>query len=528
MSTGNHLAHIDGASHPILARMARSPLIAHLLLGGMILLEACALLVEAHQKPFWIDEILTFHVSGLHPFARVWDALYAGMDGMTPTYYAIMQVTRLLPGDPETVLRIPSIAGYALTLFSVYSFARTRWMPLAGLAAVMLIMLTPFRQYGIEARSYALLVGCFAASAALWQRIDRHHFATPLFTVFLVLAVSLHYYAIILLSAFGAAELTYSLLAKRVRWSVWFSFLLATSASIATLPILLRTAKLFSAHFWSRPALRDIAATYGFYLGIIGWFTAIFIVTFAVLFGAMARRAVQSYRSDDTKGDRSDWPDLVLVVGFLSYPALLVIVALALHGGYTPRYGWPVIIGVALATVFFFKPLSQRIPLGPITIIVLTLFACRGIADVWALAHGARDLTRTQWATLLNVARESPGLPIIMDSKQQYFVADHYAPPELKSRLMTVIDTDMAARLDGYDTDDRFTQVAANYTPLHIINLSELNSLPNGFFFVAAAGQRYWIRKYLVEHRYHLALIATDTESDIYKAEQGRGHTTPQ
>ena len=527
MSTGNLLTQTDGASHNILARMARSPLIAYLLLGGMILLEACALIVEARQKPFWIDEILTFQVSGLHPFARLWDALSAGMDGMPPAYYAIMQLTRLLPGDPEAILRLPSVVGYALTLFAVYSFARTRWTPLAGLAAVMLIMLTPFRQYGIEARSYALLVGCVAASGALWQRIDRNRFATPLFAAFLMLSVSLHYCAIVLLTAFGAAELTYSLLAKRVRWSVWLSFLLATSVSIATLPILLRTAKLFNAHFWAKPALRDITATYGYYLGIVGWLTAVFLVTFAVLFGAMALRAIQSYRSHDTTCDRSDWPDLVLVAGFLLYPALLVIIALSLHGGYTPRYGWPVIIGVALATVYFFKSLNPRISLAPIMATVLTLFVWRGVTDVWTLSHGVKGLASTQRTALLKVAREFPELPIIMDSKHQYFVADHYSLPELKSRLMTVTDIDMAVRLDGSDTVDRMTMIVASHIPLRALDLSELSSLPNGFVLVAAVGERYWTRKYLVEQHYHLDLIATDAESDIYKAEKDRGRIAP-
>ena len=94
--------------------------------------------VQASRKPFWYDELLTFHVSSLHPFSLLWRALQAGVDGMPLGYYVFVQLARILPGDPHVTLRLPSILGYLLTLLGVYWFARKRLPAFAGLAAVFL------------------------------------------------------------------------------------------------------------------------------------------------------------------------------------------------------------------------------------------------------------------------------------------------------------------------------------------------------------------------------------------------------
>ena len=76
-----------------------------------------------------------------------------------------------------------------MTLLGVYWFVRKRLPAIAGLAGALLITLTPFREYALEARPYALLVGFLAISAVLWQRIGEKRLMTPLFGLFLGLAV---------------------------------------------------------------------------------------------------------------------------------------------------------------------------------------------------------------------------------------------------------------------------------------------------------------------------------------------------
>ena len=181
----------------------------------------------ASRQRFWYDEIGTFHLANLRPFS-LWKALQAGADSSPPGYHVILQLVKILPGDPLVTLRLPSILGYLLSLLAVYWFASRKLPAIAGVAAVLLITLSPFRAYALEARSYSLLVGFLAISAVLWQRIDEKRFMTPLFALFLALAVSCHYLAVVAVSSFGVAELTWTFLSRRIRWWVWAACLLAT------------------------------------------------------------------------------------------------------------------------------------------------------------------------------------------------------------------------------------------------------------------------------------------------------------
>src|SRR5262249_11693349 len=52
----------------------------------------------------------------LEPFSFFWRALKAGVDGMPPTYYLLVRISRMIPGHPQVTLRLPSIVGYLMTL----------------------------------------------------------------------------------------------------------------------------------------------------------------------------------------------------------------------------------------------------------------------------------------------------------------------------------------------------------------------------------------------------------------------------
>jgi hypothetical protein len=181
----------------VFARISSSPRFEHIALLSILAWVSVALILEARAKLFWYDELLTFHVSGLQPFSLLWKALLAGADGMPPGFYLIIRLARMIPGDPHVILRLPSILGYILTLVGVYWFAEERMPAPAGLAVVVLVTLSHFREYAIEARSYALLVGFLAIAAVCWQRFGERWFMAPLFAIFLTLAVACHPLAVV-------------------------------------------------------------------------------------------------------------------------------------------------------------------------------------------------------------------------------------------------------------------------------------------------------------------------------------------
>lgn len=178
------------ASRAAAGKFSRS---AIAMLAAIVLCDSAILFLRAGSKPLWYDELLTLHISALHPFSVLQKALYAGVDGMPAAYYATVQIARALPLDPHIAARLPSILGYVLTLLGVSWFTRKRLQPLVALTAVLLVSVSPFRTYSVEARSYSLLVGALAIAAMFWQRVGERRLFAPLFGLFLAFAVSLHY-----------------------------------------------------------------------------------------------------------------------------------------------------------------------------------------------------------------------------------------------------------------------------------------------------------------------------------------------
>src|SRR4051794_22148238 len=192
----------EGSAPSVWARVVTAPWFARALLAALLIWEFGVLSLRASRRLFWYDELLTFHVSALKPFSSVWRALQAGVDGTPPAYYALVQLARLIPGDPQFTVRLPSVLGYILTLVAVYCFVMKRRSALAGLTALLLVSLSPFRAYAYEARSYSLLVGFLAIAAVFWQRIGERRFMTPLFALFLMLGVSCHHLAVVAIAPF--------------------------------------------------------------------------------------------------------------------------------------------------------------------------------------------------------------------------------------------------------------------------------------------------------------------------------------
>ena len=237
----------------VCAHITASPRSALTLLGLVLAWEVAVLFLKASQKLFWYDELVTLHISSLQPLSLLWRALQAGADGTPPGYYVFVQLARLFPVDPHVALRAPSVLGYILTLLGVYWFIRKTLPVSAGLVAVILITLSPFREFALEARPYSLLTGFLAVSAALWQRIGEKRFATPAFALFLALAVSCHHLAVIAIPCFCLAELTWTLASRRIRWGVWAAFLFTACPFLLSLPLLMQFREVFGKYFWSRP-----------------------------------------------------------------------------------------------------------------------------------------------------------------------------------------------------------------------------------------------------------------------------------
>jgi hypothetical protein len=514
-------ASIGSISESAYARVFASSWFAPALLILAVSWEIGTLFLQASRKLFWYDELVTFHVSGLQPFSLLWRALDAGADGMPPGYYLIVRLARLFPGDPLVTLRLPSILGYVLTLFGVYWFARKKLPAFAGLTAVFLITLSPFRAYALEARPYALLVGFLAISAVLWQRAGEKRWMTPLLAVFLALAVSCHHLAVVAIGAFGLAELTWTHQSRRIRWGVWSAFVFAACPFFLDLPLLVHFREIFGKTFWSRPSWSTVYLTYANYLGL-GSGLALVVVVFFVIVAASSLPGMLRGTQQGARERGFSPAEIVLAGGLLLYPAVLFVLTKALGSGYVFRYGWPAILGLALGSVYLIDAIWFSRFSGQLVAALLIALVVQEIQDFRLLPPAAPAGVDERWARLGELSRGEPGLPVVIGSELTYLEAVEYSGPDLRGRLVALCDPALAVRLIGTDTLERENRILAQFVPLRLEGLAPFQ-VAHQTFILYSGGRSDWLTDYLLENGYRLTVLAKDATSSVYLANANQG-----
>ena len=160
------------------------------------------------HRPFWYDEIVTAHIAGLPHLATILDALSHGADGLPPGYYILAMTAQKLFGSSEVAARLPSALAMTAGLLVTFDCARRLSDGLHGLIALAVLMCSFLPYYGYEARSYAIYFMLSALSLWIWTCMpDDKRWPAIAFGAVLFLAVTIHYYAALLLVPYGLWEL---------------------------------------------------------------------------------------------------------------------------------------------------------------------------------------------------------------------------------------------------------------------------------------------------------------------------------
>jgi uncharacterized membrane protein len=131
-----------------------------------LLIAAVALILRLHHlgaKPFWLDEVATWHRATISFSSMVTESLRSKH---YPAYFILAWLIGKI-GATQWLLRLPSAIFGALDAALVCVIGREADQPRTGIAAGLLMALSPFDvEYGQEARSYTL-VALFIL-VALW------------------------------------------------------------------------------------------------------------------------------------------------------------------------------------------------------------------------------------------------------------------------------------------------------------------------------------------------------------------------
>jgi hypothetical protein len=124
-----------------------------------------------------------------------------------------------------------------------------------------------------------------------------------------------------------------------------------------------------------------------------------------------------------------------------------------------------------------------------------------------------------RWAKLTELSREEKGVPVVVGSGIAYLEAAEYAPPELRGRLVQIVDAEIANRLVGSDTVDKTDRLLAQFIPLRVEDLASFQAAHRKFL-LHSGGVDDWLTQYLIERSYRLRLLSIGAGSSIYIAER--------
>ncbi len=272
------------------------------LLAGVIGYAVVRGLFEAAIRPFWYDELCTWAIVRQGSVSAMWRALSHAVDSQPPPYYWVERLSSFLTNNEQVSFRIPSILGFSCVIFCLYSFIRKKSGGTVALACAMIPLFTLlFDPYSVEARPYSLMVACVSIALVCYQHAPSGRWMILMGASF-ALAESFHYYSVISLTPFIAAEAVVAIGARRIRWSVWLAFSCALPPLLLFWPLLSRFKAYYGAHFWAMPSLEGAESSYGSFLNTTT--TWGLILLFAALLGVMGKVATAGAKGSASCGCR--------------------------------------------------------------------------------------------------------------------------------------------------------------------------------------------------------------------------------
>lgn len=403
--------------------------------------------IKALYKPFWLDELFSIFEAKL-PVSQLLTLEKLGVDPQPPLYFLTIRAFVHTLGIDSLGERLPSIIGFLLFGLCLYYFVARRTSRIYGLVALLFTGLTGCWEYAIEARGYALALACTGVAAISWQSIvlDRHRrLALVGLAVGIGLAVNFHYYSLLLVIPFVAAELVRGIQRRSLDVSVLVAIAVGACGLLPNVPILRQTRANLGSYtiYAAKPALFAAPARFA------ELFLTSALVPLACICGLYVILRATIYRSDgevEDKTDRRHWdvlPDVALLFALAFILPLSAIVAgkLATHV-LIPRYIMDAMFGViGLVGFSLWFVFHERI-LGPV--MVCALFSIFVLHSWLFDLQYARDLRDNSHPNQLNAeiprAARHDQLPIATVDHQTALEMRYYLPSTLGRRVVFLSD----------------------------------------------------------------------------------------
>jgi Dolichyl-phosphate-mannose-protein mannosyltransferase len=484
---------------------------AYLFVGLLVAYSAVRGIRTAAVRPFWFDELYTLTIAGqptLHDFWTVWKR---GIDAMPPLFFLIERLTLTLPVGKEVALRLPSIVAFCGTLVCVFAYARRRSGEfVACVCALLLLSTSLFHTYLIDARPYAEMVGCIAFALVCYQRLPSRSWAV-LFLISLVIAESLHYYAVFAMVPFWVAEAVFFLKTRRFRWAVWSSLVCAVLPLLASLRWLLMIQRYLGLHVFARAGFSEVNHYYEnfFLLNDMALAAGVVVAAIAAILwnGSWPRTETESGNTGKTNARET-----ALMLSLVALPYIEFVLTRLVHGMLLARYAMPAIIGVVLGLACTLSFAGRR------AVVIFAVFALctTGVREMnfWRYPQIAPyqpyfSATSRQQLREMKDFVDSAGhkdLPVVMSDCLLYTQFVYYLDPNWTKRLVYLVDREREYKYSNTDSSSATMIAFHPYFPVRVAEYEQFTAT-HGEFLLYAKGLN-WYQPAFEHQNFSMELLA--------------------
>jgi 4-amino-4-deoxy-L-arabinose transferase-like glycosyltransferase len=240
-------------------------------LAFFLLLSTTLSLLWSSARLLWHDEFLSFYSDGVATFQQVFFVqLHHPISLDPPTYHLLSHLCMDLIGRNAIALRLPALAGFLLFQLCLFFFVRRLSGDRSAIIAMAVPILTASFRYSLEGRPYGLLLGLYALSLLCWQIATQDDPADPRsrllpltgLTLAIALAITSHYFGILILIPVSLGELSRILIRKRLDFGVLTALALGL-ASVAIILPFQRALMVYRQHYYIQGVnIHDISQGY--------------------------------------------------------------------------------------------------------------------------------------------------------------------------------------------------------------------------------------------------------------------------
>jgi 4-amino-4-deoxy-L-arabinose transferase-like glycosyltransferase len=443
-----------------------------LLLAALLLFTALLSAKIASRRVLWTDEFFEFYTDHL-PSARdvLNTQLHYPISLDPPTFHLVSHLALRLLGSSPVAFRLPSLLGFLLMQTSLFALVRRAAGDRAALVAASFPLFTGAFHYSYEARPYALLLGLDTSALACWfiayRREARRKLAIAGLAVSLVLAVTSHFFGLIVFLPVGMAEGAATWHRRRVDWGTALT-VAASAASVALLLPFRSATEPFRAHYPSTGVSFDsIAATFrDLFVGDFNLQpTGVQYADRILLAGCLALLAVAVLRFRRRSIDQPA-PLWAGIAGLALLPAAACLVARFITHTVSSRYSLPTISAFAVLFGIAVAPLLQR---DAVNVAVCAVMLALGVGGAWLRLRQVEEEARSQ----IEMVRTPDSLPrypqgnLYIQTLSQFLFISYYSPdPWIRAHLVVVYDKSRELRWENFDTFSRTVENMQHFTTL--------------------------------------------------------------